>query len=568
MPALPRIEHPAIEELARQLRFAPARAIRRHIDRAERLVGEIDPGTSYPVDWVVYRVTGYRQDSGSAAPIAGAEVLSDMSALVERLCEAAGTSEVPDGALSTDELCARWSVSRKTLERYRRRGLVARRVDLGKGRRRLIYAPQSIDAFEHRQAGSIRRAGGFSRISCDDRARIVALAARSQRRFGWSLSTTASHIAPRYGRSREAIRQLLRRHDRDAAATGGRVLFGLAGPPTSGERLLIVRGLRRGIEPGLLGERLGRSSAAVARAHKQGRLDLLRALDLSGPVAPTFDRADAGEVLLAPAPVRSGLGRAGPTDLRELVESWRVHRPALGVEERARSLAYQYLRFRAGRAVPGLGPTPSAASLDGVETDLRWAALLKIELVGSQLPVAAAAVESRLGGPVDSIDPRMLAQLVVALVDVVSSAVDRFDPLHGGRLASPVVLASNRLAAGWLRHALAPATGRAARRLRSGTPIADWTRGVAPWQRWLSLDRRIDVVWRDDRGGLDAAQRLLLARRHGLDGAPPETIGAIAGRLGLDRALATRLERRAVRLALAHARASSAAAGWGGRMAS
>ena len=69
MPPLPRLAVEAIEDLARQLRFAPKHALLRDLARTESLVEDIDPEQDYPEDFIIFRVTGYRQDIASPAMI-------------------------------------------------------------------------------------------------------------------------------------------------------------------------------------------------------------------------------------------------------------------------------------------------------------------------------------------------------------------------------------------------------------------------------------------------------------------------------------------------------------------
>ncbi len=90
MPPLPRLRVSALGELAKQLRFAPREALLRDIERAEALAGEIDPERTYPEDWIVFRITGYRARIDEPAQVVGAALLGDLSALLRRFAGAAG----------------------------------------------------------------------------------------------------------------------------------------------------------------------------------------------------------------------------------------------------------------------------------------------------------------------------------------------------------------------------------------------------------------------------------------------------------------------------------------------
>ena len=50
----------AIEQLARQLLFAPPDKRIEQVARAEKLHDQIEPGVAYPFEFISYRITGYR----------------------------------------------------------------------------------------------------------------------------------------------------------------------------------------------------------------------------------------------------------------------------------------------------------------------------------------------------------------------------------------------------------------------------------------------------------------------------------------------------------------------------
>ena len=52
--------HPSLEELKeQQSRFAPRRLLEQ-IDRAEKLLGEIEAEKRYPFEYLFFRITGFR----------------------------------------------------------------------------------------------------------------------------------------------------------------------------------------------------------------------------------------------------------------------------------------------------------------------------------------------------------------------------------------------------------------------------------------------------------------------------------------------------------------------------
>jgi len=551
MPPLPRLRMRAMRDLAEQLRFAPRQAVLRHLDRAESLAAEIAPAELYAEDWLVWRITGYRPAMQDPAQLLGEAVVSDLSALVERLCVAVslGIDDLDD-TLTADELAGSWGVSRKTIDRYRRAGLIARRVRDANGRTRLVFRRAPADRFRDTHAREIERAHRYSRLDDDARRRIIRRAQRYRTRLRWSLNETARRLAERHGRSHEAIRQILLRHDEHA----DRPIFGERGPMSARERALALRATDRGVDVSRIAARLNRSAPTVRRGINLERLARLERLDLDGPAPGWFDDPDAESRALAPAPVCATPTVAGETDLLRFVREAREVGAPLGAEEHARAIAHAFLRHRAHTAIHAVSrTTPQAHHLDRAETDLRWAARLKTELVRSQLPLLVRTLEARLGCDLERVRTPVLLPLIEASLHGLSGSVDEFDPESGGRLAARAGLAIDRAAQRVARdHAreLDRAQGRAAPRLVEGIAMPDWTRRVAPWQAWLEPPERVLAVLDE----LDEPIADLLRARYGI-GQPPATAEEVCERFGISRVGFSRAERRALRSALERARA-------------
>ncbi len=555
MPPLPRLRVSALGELAKQLRFAPREALLRDIERAEALAGEIDPERTYPEDWIVFRITGYRARIDEPAQVVGAALLGDLSALVERLSAAAGlTAEelAGAGAIDGDALAARWGVSRKTLERWRREGLLARRASLGGGLSRLAYMPGAVERFERMNAARIARAAAFSRVPPEVEARMLRRAARYRDSLGLSLNEAAARIARRFGRSHEGVRRILRRHDERAIAAGRTAIFGEP-PPLAGRRQrTALRAWRRGVQPGRIAARFGRTRGAIHHAILAERARLLRAHPVGAvpPAAGALDD-DAIAALLEPEPVRAGLTWRGETDLLAFIRSARERAAPIAVEERMRAMAMHALRARAGRITALLGSSsPDATGVDRAETDLRWAARLLATLVRTHLPLMVETLEGAIGVPLEGLRPAESRPLLASAVGAVASGVLAHDPSRGGRVAAPVGLAVTRLAAERAR-VVRPDPRRATPRLSAGVVFDDWTRRLAPWQAFLEPEARFAGAL--DR--LDQEHRAMLCARFGLGGTHPRTLAELAAERGVTVMRAGELERRAVRAALAVVRA-------------
>ncbi|MHC4718757.1 MAG: hypothetical protein ACYS5V_17475, partial [Planctomycetota bacterium] len=71
-----------VEELAKELAVGLVRLRRGYIDSAEALLRIVKPGTTYPYEFVVYRLTGYRpRGAGAIEPIDGGDLRHDVPLL-------------------------------------------------------------------------------------------------------------------------------------------------------------------------------------------------------------------------------------------------------------------------------------------------------------------------------------------------------------------------------------------------------------------------------------------------------------------------------------------------------
>ncbi|MGE3107679.1 MAG: hypothetical protein AB7G11_02025 [Phycisphaerales bacterium] len=614
MPPLPRLHIPAIQALERDLRFAPPAALRRQIDRLEALCAELigePPERVYPLDWIVFRITGYRSDSGSpvearaagsrsgsqaggAALLAGRDLLADLVALIERLCDAARLAESdladepgPTGPerewLDPEALCARWNVSRKTLDRFRREGLPARRVRSraaasragqqgasGAPRTRLVFRRRIVEQFERHHASRLTHAGSFTRIDPEVRRKILRLAPKYHARLGWTLNQTAGRLASRFNRSHEAVRQVLRGNAHGPAQrpqpgsrqdprrttshrdTPARRSFGEPGPLSPRQLRVIARAYARGVEVQRLAARFAKTKPAIYRAILVARAQPLRLLDFSAFADPEQSDQGARAVLDHPA----AMLRVGPVlpaqplrslaDLLGYVAAMPAVPPAI---ERAISTALLTLVHRARRGVARLSRHhPTAGGIDRIETDLRWACALKHRLVLSQMPLLLKSLRVQIGTELVEL-PRVEAEAILdASIKSLVDAVDRHDPSKGGRLAAPAGLAITRAVSQLHR----PASSAAAQRARRYTGpadilLGDFSRRLCAWQSLLEPSPRV-------RANLSAVppktQRLL--RLHfgwpapGEPPSPPITLHDAAATLSITAQHAAALERRAI----------------------
>ncbi len=589
MPRLPEPRTPALRELAKQLRFQPAEASRRQLDRVEdlalQLLTEHQPQREWPVEWVVFRVTGFRVEIAApelSGTVTAQALLHDLGALVQILSAATRDTDTAlrnasgNQWLTLEELRARWDVSRQTIDRYRQLGLFSRRVRVarspGKGRgsapHRTLFDRTIVEAFERTHPDTLTHAAAFSRTDRDLSLRLHRRAARYQHLLGWSLTRIAQRLAPRIGRSVGAVRRSILAADADCPAP----LFPARRPLRAAGKAEAVYKFGRGGRARDIARTTGRSRASVYRMVASERVRRLRSLNLTGPARPDFaaPRASGGPLLLRSPEVTQGLGRPLPHTITELIEH-AATTEAAAPREHAIGSAYALLRFECTRAIGELGgrPTilgseqgkararPGAAvgpsiGIDWIETHLRWASRLKVELVRSQLGLLLRTIESQLARPLAAIPGASAVGLVETLAGAIFDAADRHDPFKGGRLAAPAGIALNRAAARWLEaHPLpaASATTALAPARSLARPVSSHARldhiwvSITPWDAWLEPPQSV----RDRVDSLVGRERAVLLARLGWDARPPRTVIETARERSMAPLAVIRVERSAMR---------------------
>jgi len=152
-------KHQALKELAdQQVRFAPPPRRLEQLKRAELLLAELDPQKDYPYQFICYRVTDYRSESYPGLLMHGHEIIHDMGLWINELASslpAIRVEEVAEPVLTLDEISKKLNVTTKTINRWRKRGLIGIPV-VKSGRRQVGFLPSLVDPFQ-RQQGSCRK---------------------------------------------------------------------------------------------------------------------------------------------------------------------------------------------------------------------------------------------------------------------------------------------------------------------------------------------------------------------------------------------------------------------------
>ena len=501
MPRTAVLHTQTIQSILEALEGAAVSRCREALASADELISEIDPGSSYPVEFVLWRLTGDR-GAEETLPIKGDVLRRDLVILVQRVSERApvDAEEDPEGALDMHEVAAALGVSVRTVQRWRGEGLAFRQIRFPDGEIRLGVLHGHLKTFRERVPGRLHRAAGFTRISAEDERRFLERA-RSLMASGQSLNQAALEVASESTRAHETIRQLIRRHRGERGPVRG-----VGGRVRDQERRLVLKGLERGLDSSVLAERLDRSTPSIRRIGAEARADRLRALRPSWIDLPAFDQADAEHVLLG---ARDVVHRSAPQlrggSLADQVHSLRK------VSDSPETLILPAMNLQlriAARLIDVLPRTPPVGRIDEIETRLRRADALRRRVGEAVLGASILRVEQHLSSSITTLAPNELRGWLAFCIGVVGVTLEQFDPSARGeiepRLDRRVALETDKQLA--LLERGGPGRGPERTVASSEDPWSGFEHfpalGLAPW-----LEARLDR--------LEPARRELVIARFG-----------------------------------------------------
>lgn len=339
-----------LAELSRQLLFSPAAKRVEQVERAEQLHDQLDEQGNYPLDFIVFRITGRRVVSRDVPVLVGQAVLSDLRLLIDMLSRSV---DVPvrdeDPIETTQQLASRLGVAVRTIDRWRTLGLRWRWKKLP-GRRTcsVVFPRSALQTFAQRNPGRIEEASRFTRVPAAEQRQLLSRARRLAQSVNVSLNQVALHLSRKSSRPLSTVRYLLQQHDRRHPHKP--IFADRTGPLTVAQQESILQDYRTGTPIGLLTIRYKRTRTTIYRAIAQRRAAVLRRLNLHFVDTPSFHRPDAQQVILRPEASIADTRRADPgsppTDLPAELASLFTSQPATETMQRHWFAQVNFLRFR------------------------------------------------------------------------------------------------------------------------------------------------------------------------------------------------------------------------------
>ena len=543
----------SIAELAGQLKFTPQDARLAQLAAAETLLLELDPAKAYPLDYLIYRITGYHPKAVTPDLLTGLALQHDLGLLVEQvsLTLELHREKLHEPVLLIDDLIERFEVTSKTIQRWRRRGLPARSIVCTDGKRRVGFLLSNVERFIASQNSSPQDGDSYSPLDEQQRQQILSHARRLAGPCRCDEQEIALRIGRRLNRSPLAVLHTLRKHDRENPRDA---LLPLARPELSAAELAAIRqGHAAGASLLDLARELGRPRSTIYRAlldQRLARLSKKRIRFIDDALYHQDDPAEAETIINAiaadgaleetPSAEQSRLPRDVPADLQYL---YRV--PLLSASrERALFLKFNFHKYQFVSARRRLEePLFRSADLGILESHLAKAERAKqaIVLANQRLVVSVARRHLRPG--------LNLGELISDGNITLMRAVEGFDIHKGHRFSTYATLA---LMKGFARSV--PRMLVQSRRARGLDELLEQVPDP-------HLDRALEqCLQREDlrqaMSRLDERERGVLAAHFGLgleiadagpeSSAAPATYEQVGRRLGLSRQRVRQIERLAL----------------------
>jgi len=281
-----------IKELRdQQVRYAPREKKIEQLDRAEKFYREIDTEKSYSYKSICYLITEYRPEMYANLLFPGQEVKSDLLLFIDDLADSVviPLEQVQEPTWTIEQLCKRFSVTSKTILRWRKNGLISRRFFID-GKKRVGFLNGSVEHFIENHPKCIRRGKQFSQLTQEEREAIIRQA-RKMSEKGKSPTEVAHQLSKKTGRSVETIRSTLKAFDE---ANTENAIFPNRNSPLSEEaRLKIYLDFCNGETVESLAKRYKRTLARIYSVVGAYRVRRIMGLPLDYIDNPEFHSAKA-----------------------------------------------------------------------------------------------------------------------------------------------------------------------------------------------------------------------------------------------------------------------------------
>ncbi|HAN96735.1 MAG TPA: RNA polymerase subunit sigma-70 [Planctomycetaceae bacterium] len=423
-------------ELMRQLRDQQVRFAKREkkleqVDRAEKLLAEIDCEKTYSYEYLCYRITGFRPETAGLVTLSGDDAVHDLAAFIEDVTESSNLriDEVTEPVRSVEELSRLLNVSTKTISRWRQQGLVSRKFLFDGGRHRVGFLQSSVDRFVANNREKVKRGERFSQLSDREKDEIIDQARRLAM-SGMSQSEVARRIGATLDRSSETIRYTIKQFDDRHPEQA--IFPDRSGVLDQSAKERISDEFLEGTPVDVLARRYHRAVSSIYRIVNEVRASRIMELPIDYMDSPEFHTRGAEGRILAPTPANPQARRTkAPSGLPAYLAA--LYDVPLLTREQEHHLfrRYNYLKYRAWKLREKLDPAAATSTqMDEIEQWYEQSVRTKNLLVQANLRLVVSIAKRHVNPNED------FFQLVSDGNMSLIRAVEKFDYTRGNKFST------------------------------------------------------------------------------------------------------------------------------------
>jgi RNA polymerase primary sigma factor len=439
-----RIKSHNLAQLLMQLRFTPEKKRRKQLDAAEKLVTIIEKDKEYPYEFVCFRITGFQPKSDFESElIKGDELLEDLRIFISKLSGklARPASEHGQKIYTIEELAKNLGVSTKTIYRWRKQGLVARKYVFDDGIRRFGLLQSVVDEFLAAHPDLAGKAKNFSRLTYQQKQQIIKQAIRLAAGTKLSRYQIIDKISKKTGKCHETIRYTLLNYEK---ANPGKTIFkkptGAIEPAQAAE---IYRLHKQGTDIKELMKRFDRNKSSIYRIINQRRAKSILAKKIEFVASDEFLGQDALRLIAS----SSLAARVASPESRDQGPEFQVPSPGSSLSEYLHTLRdtqvlnreeeielfrqYNYLKFLAFQSRVGIKLSRvSGRMISRIESYLAQAEEIKRRIIEANLRLVVNVARKHTLSGANLLD--LVSEGNISLMN----AVEKFDYSRGFRFST------------------------------------------------------------------------------------------------------------------------------------
>lgn len=532
--------HPAMKQLTeQQSRYAPIEKRLEQMNRAEKLLAQIESGQSYKYQDLSEQLTGYRSEKYPDLSIDAEDLLHDLPIFIEELSASTKlpVEQAGEQVFTVNDLSEKYNVSTKTVDRWRKRGLVSRRFLFG-NRSRVGFLSSSVDRFVNDNESEIHRSSRFSQITDAEKQEIIHKARRLAI-HGACPAEVGRRLSKVFRRSPETIRYTIKQYDEENQENA--VFPNSTSPLTDDRKLEIYQRYVNGMTAELLAEEFCRTKTSIYRIVTEVRASMLLDAPIAYMDSEEFHQADADEIILGPPPEVEKKSKAvkAPPGLPPYLASLYTVALLTREEEGYWFRKMNYLKFKANELQQQIDPRrPRTRELDQLDELMREATKVKNFLIRSNLRLVVSIAKRHMKPSTNFFE--MVSDGNMSLM----RAIEKFDYSKGNKFSTYATWAIMKNYARSI-----PAENRVLDRFRTGNDevfyFSEDERG-SQFKDEITNSRQHDVIM-SILENLDDREKRIILHRYGLEkGTEPETLEQVGSRFGVTKERIRQIEARAM----------------------